>query len=146
MFVFNGDRYSTWKKRIILKLEYKDDWRYVNRSRPTRRRKLKKYLKFQRKAKGIIARNISHQLLPVIDLNNSVRAIFRELDDTYEQKTYIARQSIRRKIRELKYNGDNLKKHFAIFNGLYEELVTAGKPVDEPDKIADLFETMPNNF
>lgn len=142
---FDGDKYSVWKLRIRNLLNELNVLKVIDEEPPAEPDEL--FTRMQKIAKNTLIEYLSDSLLGIIKEEFSAKDIFQKLDTIYERKSIATQLALRKRLLNLKLEGDtSLIKHFQIFDDLIVELIAAGAKLEEPDKITHLFMTLPNSY
>lgn len=141
---FNGEKYSIWKFRIrallceMDLLKTIDDDNIIQDSDWERKNLL---------AKSIIVDYLADSHLGFAKEESTAKDILNDLDALYERKSIATQLSLRKNLLALKLTGDMpLVRHFAHFDDLISELLAAGAKLEETDKVAHLFLTLPTVY
>lgn len=103
--------------------------------------------KCNRIAKSIIVEYLSDSYLGFAKEDSTAKEILHSLDALYERKSIATQLALRKKLLSLKLEGDvTLIKHFTVFDDLITELLAAGAKLEETDKVAHLFLTLPATY
>lgn len=142
---FDGDKYSVWKLRIRNLLNELEVLKIIDEEPPTELNNA--WVKKERIAKNTLIDYLSDSLLGLASEENTAKEIFKKLDLIYERKSIATQLALRKRLLNLKLDGDNhLMKHFQTFDDLISELLAAGAKLEEADKVTHLFMTLPNSY
>lgn len=141
---FDGEKYSVWKFRIRALLDEMDVLKVIDEDPVIGCQQWEKNNKI---AKSVIVEYLTDSFLVFAIEETTARQIIQDLDALYERKSIANQLAIRKKLLALKLKGDTyLVKHFTIFDDLVTDLIAAGSKLEETDKIAHLFLTLPSTY
>lgn len=141
---FNGEKYSVWKFRIRALLCELDVIKVIDEDPLIRSSEWEKQNQI---AKSVIVEYLSDSYLGFVKEDSTAKEVLKSLDSLYERKSIATQLALRKKLLVLKLRGEvTLVKHFAVFDDLISELLAAGAKLEETDKVAHLFLTLPSTY
>lgn len=147
---FNGEKYAVWKFRIKSLLAELNVLTVIESDPPDEFPDIvaaEAWNKSEITAKSVIVEYLSDAFLGFAKENIKAKEILTNLDEIYERRSLATQLALRKKLLTLKLQGDiSLLQHFANFDDLITELISAGARLDETDKVSHLLLTMPTAY
>ena len=149
---FNGTNFSQWKFRLDLLLEEKSLKEFVEGDLTSEAdegidQKEKDILLVKdAKCRSLIAQTINDEQLTYIMDKKTSKEMYDGLLSMFQRRSITSQLVLRKQLMSMKFDGNDMQKHFARFDNIVRDLRLAGAKPEEQDLIVSLFLTLNEKY
>lgn len=149
---FDGTNFSLWKFRLNLLLEERSLLQFIESDLNSLKEKTKndnekdQLVVREAKCRSLIAQTVSDEQLTYIMDKPSAKEMYEGLLSVFQRKSITSQLVLRKQLALMKFDGDDMNKHFAKFDSIVRELRLAGAKPEESDLIVSLFLTLNEKY